>query len=212
MPIGLPDEAIDHAEAEAGTLADLLGREEGLKNPIPYFRRHSAAGVRDGQSYIRSGHAPGHGSLVQDDVPRLDLEYAAIRHGIAPIQGEVEEGGLQQRRIDVAQPQLLVGPQLDLASASDRLANKPLEFGNQLVCLDQFWVQSLPPRKGEKLRRQCCSPISGTASGRGELPDPAMSAASSMSSRFPETTVSRLLKSCATPPVSWPTDSIFWLC
>ena len=24
--------------------------------------------------------------------------------------------------------------------------------------------------------------------------------------------VSRLLKSCAKPPVSWPTASIFWLC
>ena len=174
MPAGLSDKAIDHAEAEPGPLADLLGREEGLKNPIPHFRRHPAAGVRDGQPDIRSGRAPGHGSLIQDDVPRLDLEYAAIRHGIAPIQGEVEESGLQQRRIDMAQPQLLIGPQPDLASSSDRLADEPLEFRNQLVCADQFWVQSLPPRKGEKLRRQLCSPISGTASGRGELPDPAI--------------------------------------
>src|SRR5689334_7363865 len=104
MPIGLSDEAIDHAEAEAGTLADFLGREEGLKNPIPYFGRHPAAVIRDRQPDIASGHTPGHGSLVQDDVPRLDLEYAAIRHGIAPVQGKVEESGLQQRRVDVAQP------------------------------------------------------------------------------------------------------------
>ena len=159
------------------------------------------------------GTAPGHGSLVQNDVPRLDLEHAAIRHGIAPIQGQVEEGGLQQRRIDVAQPQSLVGPQLDLASASDRLANEPLEFANQLVCADQFWVQSLPPRKGEKLRRQLGSPISGTRARPRRTDGPCRyPPASSMSSRFPETTASRLLKSCATPPVSWPTDSIFWLC
>ena len=104
MPPGLLDKAIDHAEAEAGTLADFLGREEGLKNPIPYFGRHPAAVVRDGQPDIRSGHTPGHGSLVQDDVARLDLEYAAIRHAVAPIQGEVEDSGLQQGRIDVAQP------------------------------------------------------------------------------------------------------------
>ena len=39
--------------------------------------------------------------------------------------------------------------------------------------------------------------------GRGELPDLAdCPSASSISSRFPEITVSRLLKSCATPPVS----------
>src|ERR1700749_3652917 len=82
MPPGLPDEAIDHAEAEPGTLADFLGREEGLKNPIPYFRRHPAAVVRDGQPDIRSGHTPSHGFLVEDEVPRLDLEDAAIRHRI----------------------------------------------------------------------------------------------------------------------------------
>jgi hypothetical protein len=66
---------------------------------------------------------------------------------------------------------LLIGPQLYLASASDRLANKPQEFRNLLVCPDQFWVQSLSPGKSEKLRRQCCSPISGTPRGSGELPD-----------------------------------------
>jgi hypothetical protein len=114
MPPGLSDKAIDHAKAEPGTLADLLGREEGLKNPIPHFRRHSAAAVLDGQPDIRSG--PGHGSLIQDDVPRLDLENAAIRHSVAPIQSQVEESSLQQRRVDMAQPQSVIGPQLDLAA------------------------------------------------------------------------------------------------
>ncbi len=32
------------------------------------------------------------------------------------------------------------------------------------------------------------------------------------SSRLPITAISRLLKSCATPPVSWPMVSIFWAC
>src|SRR4028119_2232402 len=31
-----------------------------------------------------------------------------------------------------------------------------------------------------------------------------------MSSRLPEIPAKRLLKSCASPPVSWPTASIFW--
>ena len=34
----------------------------------------------------------------------------------------------------------------------------------------------------------------------------------STSCRLPITTISRLLKSCAMPPVSWPTASIFWAC
>src|ERR1700716_594701 len=51
-----------------------------------------------------------HGSLIQNDVPRLDLENAAVRHGVAPIQSQVEESGLQQWRVDMAQPQSPVGP------------------------------------------------------------------------------------------------------
>jgi hypothetical protein len=66
----------------------------------------------------------------------------------------------------MAPPQLFIGPQLDLASSSDPLPDESLEFRNELVCVDQFGVQFLPPGKGEKLRRQLCSPISGTSCGR----------------------------------------------
>src|SRR3984893_8199517 len=104
MPSGLSNKAIDHAEAESGALADLFGRKKGLKNLIPHFGRHSASSVYDGQPDVRSGQVPSHGSFIQDDVPRLDLEYAAIRHGVARIQDEVEESGLQQRRVDIALP------------------------------------------------------------------------------------------------------------
>ncbi len=72
----------------------------------------------------------------------------------------------------MAQPQSVIGPQLDLAASSDRLADEFLKFGNELVCADQFWVQYPLPGEGEKLRRQLCPPISGTPCGRGELPDP----------------------------------------
>src|SRR6202048_1711071 len=74
----------------------------------------------------------------------------------------------------MAPPQSLIGPQLDLASSSDRLADEPLEFRNQLVYVDQFGAQSLPPRKGEKLRRQLCPSAGGTQSGCSQLPDPAI--------------------------------------
>src|SRR5260370_17578809 len=130
MPPGLSDKAIDHAKAEPGPLAALLGREEGLKNPIPHFRRHSAAAVRDGQPDIRSG--PGHGSLIQDDVPRLDLENAAIRHGVAPIQSQVEESSLQQRRVDMAHPPPAIAPQPYLPASSAPFAGEFPKFRKEL--------------------------------------------------------------------------------
>jgi phytoene dehydrogenase-like protein len=45
--IGLPDKTIDHAEAEASALADLLSGEERFKNTVPHFRRHPVTGIRD---------------------------------------------------------------------------------------------------------------------------------------------------------------------
>src|SRR5258708_27760275 len=74
----------------------------------------------------------------------------------------------------MAHPESLIGPQLDLASSPDGLADEPLELGNQLVCVDQLRMQRLPPGKDEKLRRQLCSPIDGTPCGRGELMNPAV--------------------------------------
>src|SRR3984893_3246042 len=71
----------------------------------------------------------------------------------------------------MAQPQSVIDPQLDLAASSDRLADEFLKFGNELVCISHFWVQYLPPRKSEKLRRQLCTAISGSPCGCGELPD-----------------------------------------
>src|SRR6202048_4048735 len=126
--------------------------------------------VTDSLTYAPGQH-PGHGSLIQDDVPCLDLKYAAVRHGVAPIQSQVEESGLQQRRVDMAQPQSVIDPQLDLAASSDRLADEFLKLGNELVCVDQFWVQYPPPRKSKKLRRQLCTAIGGSPCGCGELPD-----------------------------------------
>src|SRR6202047_2097791 len=74
----------------------------------------------------------------------------------------------------MAPPQSLIRPQLSLASSSDRLADEPLEFRNQLVYVDEFGAHSLPLRKGEKLRRQLCPSASGTQSGCSQLPDPAI--------------------------------------
>jgi hypothetical protein len=70
----------------------------------------------------------------------------------------------------MAQPQSLIGPQLDLTVSSDRLADEFLKFGYELICVDQFWVQYLPSGKGEKLRRQLSPPISGTSASARRFP------------------------------------------
>jgi hypothetical protein len=71
----------------------------------------------------------------------------------------------------VAQPQSIIGPQLDLASGSDSLTNEFLEFSDEQVGVNELWIQCLAPRKGEKLRRQLCPSINGTPRDCGEPSD-----------------------------------------
>jgi hypothetical protein len=60
---------------------------------------------------------------------------------------------MQQRRVDVAEPQSIISLHLNPACLSDGFANEPLELRNKLVCVDGFGIQYLPSREGEKLRR-----------------------------------------------------------
>ncbi len=55
---GLLDDAIDRRQAEAGALADFLGREERLEDLVDDLGRNSRAGVRDvDPDIIRRRHA-----------------------------------------------------------------------------------------------------------------------------------------------------------
>jgi hypothetical protein len=46
----------------------------------------------------------GRARFIQSGIPRLDLEQTAVPHGVARIDGKVEEGGLQQGGVDMARP------------------------------------------------------------------------------------------------------------
>ena len=57
--VGLLGEAVDHAEAKAAALADLLGREEGLHYLFEHVGGDAGAGVRDAELHIIAGRKPG---------------------------------------------------------------------------------------------------------------------------------------------------------
>ena len=54
VAVRLLDEAVDHAEAEAGALADFLGGEERLDDLVEQMRRDAAAGIADGDQHVGS--------------------------------------------------------------------------------------------------------------------------------------------------------------
>ena len=95
----LLDETEHHAQAKAGALADLLGRKEGFENPFKQRGRNSGAGVADRDHHVVSGrdlavHA--RVVFVEEDVAGLDRELAAIGHGIARIDCQIENGRRKQ--------------------------------------------------------------------------------------------------------------------
>jgi hypothetical protein len=69
--------------------------------------------------------------------------------------------------------------------------------------------ERLPASESEKLLGEMRAALGRLKSAGGEAPLVRVGQLLGQHSVLPITTVSRLLKSCATPPVSWPTASIF---
>ena len=84
-------------------------------------------------------------------------------------------------------------------------------FGDQFLQSDKFDFQFLPSRKGEQPRSEGSTAL-GALDGPVQQTEIRGSCGTVFFSRLrlPNMTANRLLKSCATPPVSCPMLSIFW--
>src|SRR5260370_27957 len=82
---GLTDEAIDHTEAKAGALADLLGREERLERSSGLLGCHPDPRILDCESDESAREA----GPVQRQVPRPNGERTSHRHGIAGVYRDI---------------------------------------------------------------------------------------------------------------------------
>src|SRR5579859_3348539 len=86
--------AVDRGKTEAGTLAALLGGEEGLEDVGENGRVHACSCVVDGKAYVIS-HA---GTRMCPRILRiemcvcsLNLELAAVGHGVARVDCEIHD-------------------------------------------------------------------------------------------------------------------------
>ena len=119
--------------------------------------------------------------------------------------------------IDHGRPQTAMQLRLDADAAAHRALQQVAHAGDGVVEVEQFRLETLAARErqqlvgqlGAALRRACAYSRGAARIGRR------CRAAASPRSRkpiLPSTTVSRLLKSCATPEVSWPTASSRCIC
>ena len=160
----LTGESVDLAQAQAGALADLLGGEEGFKHPRDDLGRHAHAIVRDGDADIVAGGEIEHLAGLEGAREGLHRDAALVREGVAGVDDQVQESGLELGRIHTdagpAPPQL----ELELHGFSDSAAQQGLAFPDLDIEIDRLGPQRLTPREGQQLvgeafaaarRRQC---------------------------------------------------------
>src|SRR6185437_13890132 len=105
---GLLDEAVHLAQPKAGALPELLGGEERLEGAIDYLAGHAGAGVADANGDVLAGRQIGIDTailLIGIDVGAFYRQLAAGRHGVARVDGEIDERRLEVVGIDFDVPQ-----------------------------------------------------------------------------------------------------------
>ena len=103
----LLDEAVDHAQAEPGALADFLGREERLEHPVDDIGPNSDSGIADRDHHVIPRHnvAVSRGIfLIEGHVLGFQDQLAALGHGIARVDRKIEQRRGELARIDQRRP------------------------------------------------------------------------------------------------------------
>jgi hypothetical protein len=96
----------------------------------------------------------GHLFRAQLDVPRLDGQAPAVRHGVARVDGEVHEHLVELTRVglDAAQVGIQGGGELDVLP--DQPPQHLLHVRDEVVEVDNLRLEDLLPAEGQKLPGQ----------------------------------------------------------
>jgi len=107
--------------------------------------------------------------LIQHDVAGLDRQLAALRHRIARVHRQVDQGGLQLRGIDHGQPDLAfrAGFQFDLLSEGS--PQQMVGFQDDLVQIDHARLQRLLSREGQQASHEIGAAIGSSQRDLGRL-------------------------------------------
>ena len=101
---GLVDEAVHLRQPKAGALVRRLRREEGVEHPRQDVGRDAAARVRHRDRDEIALEAEPRVGRLQRRVLGRERDHAALRHGVAGIEREVDERELELGEIDPHRP------------------------------------------------------------------------------------------------------------
>ena len=151
-------EAMHHAQAEPRAFSGRLGGEKGLKDLFQNVGRNAGARIADSQHHILAGHdidVAGRICVVQRRVAGFDRELASSTHGVAGIDGQVEQRRFNLHRIHQGVPEAAADHRLDLDGFTERLSQHVVHAANQSTEVDDPRGERLAAAKREELR---CEP------------------------------------------------------
>ena len=84
------------------------------------------------------------------EVRHHDRKAAPVRHGVAGIDGEIDERGLELRRVDLDEPEPVLGLEIDLDALAERALQELDHPGHEVLQVDDAGLKRLPAREGEE--------------------------------------------------------------
>ena len=150
----LLDEAVHHAQAQAGALAGPFRGEERIEYLVEHSGRNSGSGIARRDHGVAAGPDVAVHSriiVVEKDEAGLDDQLASVRHGVAGVEGQIEDRGGELIGIDNRRTNLVVEHGFDL----DMLAERPLQqfcgFDDQCVDVGYLRFERLLARECEQM-------------------------------------------------------------
>ena len=138
------------------------------------LRRHADALVGDRDHHVlarRHVAVVAAISFVEIDIPSLDGQFAAIAHGVARVDRDVDDGAFELMRVGAGFPQPGGQNGLDLNMLAQRRAQEVRHVGNHPVGVDRLRRQRLLAGEGEQALGQGGGTFGGSYRRVDETPD-----------------------------------------
>jgi hypothetical protein len=143
--------AIDLGQAEAGALADFLGREEGLEHPLEKLRRNAGAAVLHADhDEVAAETARG----ARGRIGSFDAQRSTAGHGVARIDGEVEQCQLELGDVEFHRPRVRLDMHLHAHGGAHGRPHQRPNVGQLVLQPHALEAQRLPVSERQQLSGQ----------------------------------------------------------
>ena len=160
----LLDDAVNHRQAQAAACAPLLGGEERLEESLLRLLVEAGAGVANREHGVPAGPESlvrPRELLVDIHVPACDGEQPAARHGVARVDGEVEQHLFELARVGEHQLQIRRHGNLEADILPDRSSQHGLESGYDVAQLGGPQLEHLLAPERQQLLGQPLEVLGG---------------------------------------------------